>query len=71
MSSSLGVSPSNIEVIDYYEGSVIVLYNLVESLENPLELQELQTAYEEKILKPVQGSSEESNQIGGFKVLSI
>jgi hypothetical protein len=35
----LEVSENNIEVVDYYEGSVIVLYNLVEDLENDLDLQ--------------------------------
>lgn len=41
MSNTLGVYPNNIEVVDYYEGSVIVEYNLVEDLENDFDLEQL------------------------------
>ena len=39
MSTTLGVKENNIEVVKYYEGSVIVEYNLVEDLENDLDLE--------------------------------
>jgi hypothetical protein len=54
MSQTLGITPNNIEVTDYYEGSVIIEYNLVEDLENDLDLEQLQKAYEEKLLLPSQ-----------------
>jgi len=41
MSKTLGVTPNNIYVTDYYEGSVIVEYNLVEDLESDLDLEQL------------------------------
>jgi hypothetical protein len=41
MSTTLGVNENNIEVVKYYEGSVIVEYNLVEDLENDLDLEQL------------------------------
>jgi hypothetical protein len=49
MSETLGLAPSNIHVIDYYEGSVIILYNLVESSFNDLSLSQLEQAYNSKI----------------------
>lgn len=75
MSQTLGITPNNIEVTDYYEGSVIIEYNLVEDLENDLDLEQLQKAYEEKLLLPSQDkqstSSDGISSLGSISILSI
>lgn len=69
MSKVLGVGENNVQVTDFYEGSVIVLYNLVEDIESDLDLTQLQDAYEKKLLVPSQSS--QSSILEGIPILSL